>query len=78
MHIYVYMCVYIYCVIHTVWKARDLLSTDGVKGFFRGIVPRICSIAPRNALAFLLYETAFSVASPSQRVRLKEYIDLDL
>jgi len=42
----------------------ELLVRDGPRGFLRGMLPRICFTAPRNAIAFFLYEVALGVATP--------------
>jgi len=36
--------------------ARSIYSTDGVKGFFRGITPTVLRAIPSNAVTFLVYE----------------------
>lgn len=46
---------------HKVYSSlRDVIKKtymhEGVKGFFRGIVPSICSITPHNGVFFLSYE----------------------
>lgn len=56
---------------------NELMVADGVKGFGRGILPRILSFAPRNAMAFVLYEVSMSVASPSQRSVIQDWYETE-
>ncbi|KAH8549359.1 mitochondrial carrier domain-containing protein [Umbelopsis sp. PMI_123] len=43
--------------------ARQVLATEGVKGFFRGFGPCMLRAAPVNAVTFLGFETAMRVLS---------------
>jgi solute carrier family 25 protein 39/40 len=36
--------------------ARELLSTEGPSGFFRGLVPRLAKVAPSCAIVIVTYE----------------------
>jgi len=44
---------------------QELLAAHGWRGFLRGMLPRVCSNAPRSSLSFILYELSMTVASPS-------------
>ncbi|CEM11130.1 unnamed protein product [Vitrella brassicaformis CCMP3155] len=41
---------------------RYLLKAEGMRGFFRGVVPRVCMTAPSSALSLFLYEYTLQLA----------------
>ena len=36
--------------------AKDILQTDGVRGFYRGVLPRLNRVTIEVALAFCIYD----------------------
>ena len=36
--------------------AKDILKTDGVRGFYRGVLPRLNRVTIEVALAFCIYD----------------------
>ena len=47
-------------------EVRKLWQTDGVAGFFRGVVPRVTKIAPSCAIVIASYELLKSLMSSSE------------
>lgn len=48
--------------------SKSIVANEGLKGFYRGLTPRVLRVAPGQSITFLVYERVYSALNRTFKV----------